>query len=85
MKKIVATGRLSNLLKFSAIIKRNSTPEYSCHFLKLFLLFNTDAYSTEDIIYKWKYQEVEVEAKSMAQFDYCSASLSSSFDMYKTG
>ena len=55
------------------------------HFLKLFLLFNTDAYSTEDIIYKWKYQEVEVEAKSMAQFDYCSASLSSSFEMYKTG
>lgn len=55
------------------------------HFLKLFILFNTDAYSTEDIIYKWKYQEVEVEAKSMAQFDYRSASLSSSFDMYKTG
>ena len=55
------------------------------HFLKLFLLFNADAYSTEDIIYKWKYQEVEVEAKSMAQFDYYSASLSSSFDKYKTG
>ncbi|XP_027060017.1 gamma-aminobutyric acid receptor subunit rho-3-like isoform X1 [Pocillopora damicornis] len=50
-----------------------------------FLKIGSYAYSTEDIIYKWKYQEVEVEAKSMAQFDYCSASLSSSFDMYKTG
>ena len=31
----VATGRLSNLLKFSAIIKRNSTPEYSCSLLEI--------------------------------------------------
>ncbi len=44
-----------------------------------------DAYTTEDIIYKWKYKEVEVEATQMAQFDFCRASLSTSVNIFKIG
>ena len=53
--------------------------------LTSFFFKNQDAYTTEDIIYKWKYKDVKVEATKMAQFDYKRASLSTSEDMYKIG
>lgn len=44
-----------------------------------------DAYTIEDIIYKWKYNNIEVGATRTAQFDVYKGSLSSSVDSYKTG
>lgn len=44
-----------------------------------------DAYTTEDIIYKWKYNNIEVGATRTAQFDVYKGSLSSSVDSYKIG
>lgn len=44
-----------------------------------------DAYTTEDIIYKWKYKDVKAGATKMTQFHYKRASLSTSVDIYKIG
>ena len=44
-----------------------------------------DAYSMEDIIYKWKHDVVKVETALMAQFDYRRASLSTSVESFAIG
>ena len=55
-------------------------PHDACSFFS-----EQDAYTAEDIIYKWEFKDVEVGATQMAQFDYKRASLSTSVDMYKIG
>ncbi|CAH3027949.1 unnamed protein product [Porites evermanni] len=49
-----------------------------------FLKIGSYAYTIEDIIYKWKYNNIEVGATRTAQFDVYKGSLSSSVDIYKT-
>ena len=47
--------------------------------------FVLDAYSMDEIIYKWKHDVVKVETALMAQFDYRKASLSSSVESFAIG
>ena len=47
--------------------------------------FVLDAYSMDEIIYKWKYDVVKVETALMAQFDYRKASLSTSVESFAIG
>jgi len=64
-----------------------------CYFLirtrktnfSFFLFSKQDAYTTEDIIYKWEHKDVKVEATQMAQFAYKRASLSTSVNIYQIG
>lgn len=44
-----------------------------------------DAYSMDEIIYKWQYDVVKVETALMAQFDYRKASLSTSVESFAIG
>lgn len=44
-----------------------------------------DAYTTNDIIYKWEYEKVKVETKGMAQFDFNKAFLSTSVESFSIG
>ena len=45
-------------------------------------MFNPDAYTTDDIVYKWITEDVDVEQKRMAQFDYKGGKVSDAIDRF---
>lgn len=49
------------------------------------LFFNTDSYTTEDIVFKWNTTNIRVGTKEMAQFEYKGAKLSSDIEVFAIG